>query len=114
MDPDAPFAKALVAFKAGLTPEQRNAFQIDNKQDVHDAIVEIQSRHGSSKKLRGMSRMSRFLEAMQQLEQVVSVFLNVSAAVAFIWGPIKLFLVVSVSKSSLAASVSGSHLEGPA
>jgi hypothetical protein len=29
--------------------------------------------------------MSKFLEAMQQLEQVISVFLNVSKVVAFIW-----------------------------
>lgn len=32
-----------------------------------------------------MARMSRFLEAMQQLEQVINVFLNVDTTVAFVW-----------------------------
>lgn len=121
MEPDLVFQNALDTFKKNLTARQCRDFSITTLQDVKDEVNRIQSQHGSAKKLRGMSRMSKFLEAMRQLEQVISVFLNVSEAVAFIWvstsmttcacpkrlhegeplisflskGPIKFFLVVS-------------------
>lgn len=85
MEPDHVFQKALENFKKDLTVQQRREFAISTLQDVKDEVVKIQNQHGSAKKLRGMSRMSKFLEAMQQLEQVVSVFLNASEFVAFIW-----------------------------
>lgn len=85
MEPDPVFQKALENFKKDLTAQQRREFAISTLQDVKDEVNKIQIQHGSAKKLRGMSRMSKFLEAMQQLEQVVSVFLNVSEVVAFIW-----------------------------
>jgi len=85
MEADPVFQKALENFKKDLTAQQRREFGITKLQDVKDEVNKIQIRHGSAKKLRGMSRMSKFLEAMQQLEQVISVFLNVSEVVAFIW-----------------------------
>lgn len=85
MEPDPVFQKALENFKKDLTVRQRREFAISTLQDVKDEVNKIQIQHGSAKKLRGMSRMSKFLETMQQLEQVVSVFLNVSEVVAFIW-----------------------------
>lgn len=85
MEPDLVFQKALDNFKKDLTAQQRQEFSITKLQDVKDEVNKIQIQHGSAKKLRGMSRMSKFLEAMQQLEQVISVFLNVSEVVAFIW-----------------------------
>lgn len=85
MEPDLVFQKALDTFKNRLTTRQRHDFSITTLQDVKDEVNKIQSRHGTDKKLRGMSRMSKFLEAMRQLEQVISVFLNVSEVVAFIW-----------------------------
>lgn len=85
MEPDLVFQKALENFKKDLTAQQRREFSITKIQDVKDEMNRIQIRYGSAKKLRGMSRMSKFLEAMQQLEQVISVFLNVSEVVAFIW-----------------------------
>lgn len=85
MEPDPVFKKALDNFKRDLTAQQCREFGIATLQDVKDEVNKIQNQHGSAKKLRGMSRMSKFLEAMQQLEQVISVFLNVSAFVAFVW-----------------------------
>lgn len=96
MEPDLAFRKALADFQRDLTAQQRRDFSVTTLQDVKDEMAKIQARQGPEKKLRGMSRMSKFLEAMQQLEQVISVFLNVSAFVAFVWGPIKFFLVVSI------------------
>lgn len=121
MDTNPVFQKALDNFKKDLTAQQCRDFGITTLQDVKNEVNKIQIQYGSAKKLRGMSRVSKFLEAMQQLEQVVSVFLNVSEFVAFIWvsaaaatsrvcravdrrvsltfafpkGPIKFFLVVS-------------------
>lgn len=122
MEPDPVFRKALENFKRDLTAQQCRDFGITTLQNVKDEVKRIQDKYGSAKKLRGMSRMSKFLEAMTQLEQVISVFLNVSEVVAFIWvsgvtttswlcsrvwkgegsltcisrkGPIKFFLVVS-------------------
>lgn len=85
MEPDLVFQNALETFKKDLTAQQCRDFSITTLQDVKDEVNKIQSQHGSAKKLRGMSRMSKFLEAMRQLEQVISVFLNVSETVAFIW-----------------------------
>lgn len=133
MEPDPVFRKALENFKKDLTVQQRHEFNITTLQDVKDEVNKIQIQHGSAKKLRGMSRMSKFLEAMQQLEQVISVFLNVSEVVAFIWvsapatsqvydrpiwqghsltfaltkGPIKFFLVVSDITSSIPLIATG-------
>lgn len=42
-----------------------------------------------------MQRISKFIEGMNQLGQVVEVFLNVHAAVAFVWGPIKFILMAA-------------------
>ena len=41
-----------------------------------------------------LTRIKAFLEAMEQFEQIVNVFLNVNDFVAFIWGPIKFLLQV--------------------
>lgn len=37
------------------------------------------------KKLRSLRRISHFIEAMGQIEQLVQIFLNVSNVVAFVW-----------------------------
>lgn len=78
MEPNPVFQKALENFKKDLTVQKRREFAISTLQDVKDEVNKIQIQHGSAKKLRGISQMSKFLKAIQQLEQVVSVFLNVS------------------------------------
>ncbi|RSL96842.1 hypothetical protein CDV31_013308 [Fusarium ambrosium] len=42
-----------------------------------------------------MGRLSKFIEGMAQLGQVVEVFLNIHNGVAFIWGPIKFLLLTA-------------------
>jgi hypothetical protein len=41
-----------------------------------------------------LSRIRSCLEAMDQFGKVIEIFLNVSDAVAFVWGPMKLLLLV--------------------
>lgn len=83
MDPN--FETALVKFRAGLTEKQREDFAPCTLNEVQIAINEIQDRLGSQRRQRGMKRITKFIEAMTQLGQVVEVFLNVQSAVAFVW-----------------------------
>ncbi|KAI1076546.1 hypothetical protein F5B20DRAFT_320137 [Whalleya microplaca] len=43
-------------------------------------------------------RVSKFVEAMSEIDKLVTIFLNVSSVVAFVWGPIKLVLMAAASK----------------
>ncbi|KAK8024370.1 hypothetical protein PG993_012436 [Apiospora rasikravindrae] len=85
--------RAIERFRQSLTDEQKQLFTASSLDNVNAEIQSIQARHGSTKKLRNLSRISKFLEAMAQLEQLVQIFLNVSEVVAFVWGPIKLALM---------------------
>ncbi|KAF5645873.1 heterokaryon incompatibility protein het-E-1 [Fusarium tjaetaba] len=44
-----------------------------------------------------LTRIQKFLHAMEHVEKLVTVFLNASDFVAFIWGPIKLALMVATT-----------------
>ncbi|KAI0098044.1 hypothetical protein GGR51DRAFT_565932 [Nemania sp. FL0031] len=90
--------RALQKFRDGLTQEQRQQFSASSIDDVKAEVGNIQNRLGSMKKLRSLRRISKFLEAMAQIEQLVQVFLNVSNVVGFIWGPIKLALLVATAR----------------
>ena len=77
--------RAIANFRQGLTDEQRQLFNASSLSMVKAEIQSIQIRHGSKKKLRNLSRISKFLEAMTQIEQLAQIFLNVSNIVAFVW-----------------------------
>lgn len=83
--PENSFKNVLERFRDSLTEEQKQHFSAISFQDVESEIQNIQCRYGSEKKLRNLKRMSKFLEAMKQVEQVVKVFLNVHEVVAFVW-----------------------------
>lgn len=82
---DSSFDRALKSFRDSLTEEQKDKFSTTRFDDVETEIQKIQHRFGSEKKLRNPRRLSKFLEAMKQIEQVITVFLNVNEVVAFIW-----------------------------
>ena len=94
------FQKAVSRFRASLTPQQQRDFQVCSIQDVTKAIQEIDSHWSSKRKQRNMNRISKFIEAMSQLSEVMDRFLNVNAAVAFVWAPIKFILLVSTDSTS--------------
>ncbi|OCL02208.1 hypothetical protein AOQ84DRAFT_349486, partial [Glonium stellatum] len=73
------------SFRDSLTKEQKQQFSATTLKDVKSEIQNIQGRFGLEKKLRNLKKVSKFLEAMKQVEQVVSIFLNVNEVVAFIW-----------------------------
>lgn len=79
------FQRAILKFQRSLTSEQKAQFAVSSQDDVISEVQKIQDRYGSTRKLRSLSRLSKFLEAMSQIEQVVTIFLNVSNVVAFVW-----------------------------
>ncbi|KAI5461405.1 hypothetical protein BGZ63DRAFT_508560, partial [Mariannaea sp. PMI_226] len=92
---DTSFQNALAKFRTSLSEKQRRDFAPCTLKDVQTAIEQIQSRLGSQRRQRNMKRITKFIEAMAQLGQVVEVFLNVDSTVALIWGPIKFVLLTA-------------------
>lgn len=79
------FHLVLEKFKAGLSDKEKNQFATTTIQDLNVAIEAIQRKLQSEKKLRAMSQLERFLEGMKEYDKVLSVFLNTSTILAFIW-----------------------------
>ncbi|EXJ70482.1 uncharacterized protein A1O5_06551 [Cladophialophora psammophila CBS 110553] len=89
------FEVALTKFKSHLDGKQLQSFKITTLRDVEAALAEIQTRQTAQRELRNLTRIRRFLEAMEQFGNVVEVFTNTNDIVAFIWGPLKFLLQVS-------------------
>ncbi|RYP51599.1 hypothetical protein DL768_003106 [Monosporascus sp. mg162] len=109
--PESTFNKAVERFRDSLTEDQKREFSATSLEDVKSEIQNIQHRLGLEKKLRNLNKVSRFLEAMKQVEQVVNVFLNVHEIVAFIWGPIKLALVVAGTRIDILERLLDTYVE---
>jgi hypothetical protein len=79
------FGPVVQSFKETLTEEQRNDFEFSTLEDFQTIVVTIQNRQGSEKKMRNLARLRCFLEAMEQYDKVIEVFVNTSEIVGFIW-----------------------------
>ncbi|PMD12225.1 hypothetical protein NA56DRAFT_756767 [Hyaloscypha hepaticicola] len=86
------FSLYLQSFVETLTDEQKNEFEFSTLEDFQAAIVAIQNRQNSVRKMRNLARLRCFLEAMDQYGKVIEVFVNASELVCFIWGPAKFLL----------------------
>ena len=93
---DAAFQTAVATFAASLTDKQRRDFRGCSLKEVEDTVRGVEVRLASQRRQRNMQRISKFLEGMDQLGKVIEVFVNSDATVAFIWGPIKFVLLVSL------------------
>ncbi|KAF4493233.1 Vegetative incompatibility HET-E-1 [Fusarium agapanthi] len=91
------FERSLDLFRRELSDDQIKQISGDNQKTVTDTIQEIQEKLGRRNDLCRLTRVQGFLHAMEQIEKLVTVFLNTSDFVAFIWGPIKLALMVTTS-----------------
>ncbi|KAF2993562.1 hypothetical protein E8E14_000024, partial [Neopestalotiopsis sp. 37M] len=94
---DTAFNRALERFRASLTKDQREQFAGCNKAEVQKTINEIQNRHGSQRRQKNMRRVSKFVEGMSQLGEVLEIFVNADIFVAFLWGTIKFMLLAANS-----------------
>jgi hypothetical protein len=79
------FSLYLQSFVESLTDEQKNEFKFSTLEDFQAAIVAIQNRQSSVRKMRNLARLKCFLEAMDQYGKVIEVFVNASELVCFIW-----------------------------
>ncbi|KAL4886207.1 hypothetical protein BJY04DRAFT_213739 [Aspergillus karnatakaensis] len=93
------FRQALDRFRSILTAEEAQDFQLTTVGDLKTAIADLQAQQMSEKKMRNMTRLQRFVLGMQQFESVVTVYLNTSELVGFVWGPMKFLLLVACSYS---------------
>lgn len=84
-EPSCSFSKSIEKFRARLSDKQREDFSSCSLQDVERSIQEVQDRLGPEKRLRSFVRIRKFLEGMKQIEELVTVFLNVHEVVAFVW-----------------------------
>jgi hypothetical protein len=90
------FERALKAFERRLTPNEKAQFKATSLDDLKVTILSIQADQRSRKQMMNMSRVKSFLEAMEQFGKVIEVFLNVNNILSFVWGPMKLLLLVRV------------------
>jgi hypothetical protein len=90
------FERALKAFERRLTPNEKAQFNATSLDDLKVTILSIQADQRSRKQMMNMGRVKSFLEAMEQFGKVIEVFLNVNNILSFVWGPMKLLLLVRV------------------
>ena len=81
----AQFNRTLGEFKRELSPEEVDDFNFITSTDLKKAILQLQNDQRSEKRMQNLSRLSAFLEAMDQFDKVVHVFLNASDYLGFIW-----------------------------
>ncbi|KAH6952935.1 hypothetical protein DER45DRAFT_574581 [Fusarium avenaceum] len=89
------FARSLEQFRRELSDTEMKEIGGANQKSLEATIQKIQSRLGREHGLCKLTRVEALVRAMKNIEELVTIFLNVSEVVAFIWGPIKLALMVA-------------------
>ncbi|KAF0323357.1 hypothetical protein GQ607_009475 [Colletotrichum asianum] len=91
------YKRAAENFKDSIPADlaKRFAKQTNNLASLRDEIKAIQDDHGKKGSLRNLPRLQKFVEDMNQLGQVIEVFVNANDLVCFIWGPMKLLLGIA-------------------
>jgi hypothetical protein len=91
------FKQVADSFAKRLKPDEQAFFSFTTLHDVEIAVKDIQDQQRKSKTAQNLTRMQPFLQAMSQYEGIIEVFLNTSAILCFVWGPMKMMLMVSFS-----------------
>lgn len=82
---DAGFRRVLEQFKATLSQDDKEDFRLSTLDDLKLEILAIQEKQASERKMKNSARLKSFLEAMEQYDEVVKVFLNTADILAFVW-----------------------------
>ncbi|KAM0214016.1 hypothetical protein ACHAQD_009050 [Fusarium lateritium] len=91
------FERSLEQFRRELSDIEKKEIGGANQKSLEVTIQKIQSKLGREHGLCRLTRVEALVRAMKQIEELVTIFLNVSEVVAFIWGPIKLALMVATT-----------------
>lgn len=94
-DPGVAFTRAISKFRARLTGNQLVEFKSTTYEELCKELSRIERDQDARKETMNLRRIQTCLEVMEQFSKVIEVFLNASDMVAFVWGPMKLLLVVS-------------------
>ncbi|GKU22967.1 unnamed protein product [Fusarium langsethiae] len=89
--------RSMDQFRSELTDDQMKEISSANRKAITHEIEKLQAKIGNQQGLCRLSGIKRFLDTMEEIEKLVTIFLNVSEVVAFIWGPIKLVLMVATT-----------------
>ncbi|KAL8370099.1 hypothetical protein RB595_000459 [Gaeumannomyces hyphopodioides] len=92
---DAEFQRVSNAFKADLTPQEREYFRSSRLEDVQHTLATIQSEQEAKGSLRFLRRIDPFVKTMLEYSKVVEVFVNVEETLAFVWGPLRFMLMMT-------------------
>ena len=90
------FERELRSFKAHLTPVEKSSFTDTTLEDVRLTVASIQKTQISERTNKNVARLRRFLESIESYGKVLDIFVNIHEVVAFVWGPIKYLLLVSM------------------
>ncbi|KAH8652695.1 hypothetical protein BGZ60DRAFT_533558 [Tricladium varicosporioides] len=89
------FESILKRFKDPLKKKDRDNFQMTTLEQLREAIGDIQKKQQTSRQMQNMTRLGKFIEAMEEYGKVVEIFCNSSQFVPFVWGPMKFLLQVT-------------------
>ncbi|RAR00183.1 C2H2 domain-containing protein [Stemphylium lycopersici] len=93
--PGIAFTQAITKFRARLKGQDLVNFKNTTFDELCKEILKLQREQERRGTVMNLSRIQSFLEAMNQFGKVIEIFLNVSEAVAFIWGPMKFLLLTA-------------------
>lgn len=101
--------RAITQFRNKLTGTELAGFTTTTYDQLCQAVLQVQHEQEQRMEARNLARIKSCLEAMHQFGQVIEIFLNVSDAVAFVWGPMKFILLVSTLSAQNETSVNRLH-----
>jgi hypothetical protein len=79
------FERVLDDFKKELKKKDKDNFKMTSLDSLNQAIGEIQKKQQSERRMQNMTRLKKFIEAMNEYGKVVETFCNSSQFVPFIW-----------------------------
>ena len=88
--------RAIIQFRNRLNGTELMEFKGTTHENLREELMKVQAKQEARLETMNLGRIKHCLEAMQQFGQVIEIFLNVSDAVAFVWGPMKFLLLVSM------------------
>ena len=93
---DDVFQVALMEFKSRVGEDNFRDFEHVRIDNLKKELNRMQRDQMRSRSLRNMRRIEPFIKAFEEFDRVAKVFLNASTMVSFVWGPVKMLMMVRV------------------
>ncbi|RYN46116.1 hypothetical protein AA0118_g12682 [Alternaria tenuissima] len=87
--------RAIIQFRNRLNGTELMEFKGTTHDNLREELLKVQEKQEARLETMNLARIKHCLEAMHQFGQVIEIFLNVSDAVAFVWGPMKFLLLTA-------------------